>query len=55
MHEITCEGNENKAPHSALVYKVKFLAIGMLVVPLDAAKEHVDEVERVRLAAAFKK
>lgn len=46
-----CEGYKNKAPSSALVCKVKILAIGMVAIPLDAAKEYIYEVASLCLAA----
>lgn len=50
----TCwERYKNEAPSSALVRKVKTLAIGMLAIPLDAAKEHTYEVASLCLSGCF--
>lgn len=44
---------KNEAPSSALVRKVKTGAVGMLAIPLDAAKEHVHEVASLCLSGCF--
>jgi len=50
---MCCDGYKNKAPSSASGLQSKVFARGLLAVPLDAAKEHIDEVASLRLSSCF--
>lgn len=55
LDEITCavKNIKTKHPSSASGLQSEVFAIGMLAIPLDAAKEHIYEVASLRLSSCF--
>lgn len=48
-----CEEYKNEAQSGALSLQSKVFSLGMLASALDAAKEHIYEVARLRLSSCF--